>query len=107
MRGWRGRDVESIGPVHERRAQRDGGGVLDAQVKVCGVRENAVAAGGVGDGVADDLADFDGAGLLEKEHRDGLGRLCRFGRCSGEDHCWRELDGGVLCLGWWFRGYFE
>lgn len=66
------------------------------------MREDAVAGWGVGDGVADDLADFEGAGLLEEEHREAMGRLCGFRRCWGEDHCCPELVGAGEGWAWWF-----
>ncbi|KFX95981.1 hypothetical protein O988_05537 [Pseudogymnoascus sp. VKM F-3808] len=81
--------------MHERRAQGDGRGVLDAQVEVGRVRKDAVARGGVGDGVADDLADFEVAGLLEEEHREDMRSVMRV---------WEVLGRGSLLVGAWWRG---
>ncbi|OAF60434.1 hypothetical protein VC83_03387 [Pseudogymnoascus destructans] len=102
VRGRRGGDVERVGPVHEGCAQGDGRGVLDAKVQVGGVREDAVPRGRVGDGVADDLADFEGAGLLEEEHREGLGGVRARVIAGGS-----LVEGSVGCVGWWVSGLFR
>lgn len=49
-------------------AQGNGRGILDLEVQVGGRGEDAVVAGGVSQGVADDLADLDGAGLVNEQH---------------------------------------
>lgn len=61
------------------------------------MREDAVAGRGVGDGVADDLADFEGAGLLEEEHREacvGYAGLGGVGARIIVVRSWRELVRG-------------
>lgn len=53
-------------------AERDGSCVFDAQVEGGGRGKDAVVCGRVGDCVADDFADFEGAGLVEEEHDGGF-----------------------------------
>ena len=71
-----GRSIEGIGTVDECSAERDGGCVFDSEVEQGGRGEDAVVCWGIGYCVADDFADFKGAGLVEEEH--GVGDcLCR------------------------------
>lgn len=49
-------------------AQGNGGRIADANVELLGRGQNAVLRRGVCDGVADDFADLDAAGLVDEKH---------------------------------------
>lgn len=60
---------QSIGTMHKGSAEGNRRGVSDADVEPLWRGQDAVLRRGVGDCVPDDLADLDGADLMEEQHR--------------------------------------
>ncbi len=67
MRGSSGR-IQCVRAVYEGSPEGDRGRVLDAEVEGGRRREDTVVCWSIGDVVADNFADFEGAGLVEEEH---------------------------------------